>query len=128
MTVAYWCVFIVMFFPLICAMYAKIKSHGFTRESNHNVREFFAKSTGVTARANAAQLNSYEIFPVFAVAVVIVHLTGVAEQMTINIWAIIFVISRALFCYCYIADLARTRSIVWSIGFISVIALFIAAI
>ncbi|PID66981.1 MAG: hypothetical protein CR975_00320 [Gammaproteobacteria bacterium] len=126
MTLAYWCIFIVMFFPIACAAYGKVKG-GFTPADNHNTRGFFANATGVAARANAAQLNGYEIFPVFAAAVIIAHLTGQASQMTINLLAAIFVISRAAFCFYYIIDKATARSIAWIIGFICVIGLFIAA-
>lgn len=126
MTLAYWCLFILMFFPWICTIYAK-KTGGFTVESNRNAREFFEKATGAAARANAAQLNSFEIFPVFAAAVIIAHLTGNAAQSTINLWAVIFVLSRIAYCYCYVADLARLRSMIWGVGLICIIGLFIAA-
>ncbi len=126
MTLAYWCVFIMLFVPISCAAYGKVKG-GFTPADNHNTRGFFDKATGVSARANAAQLNGYEIFPMFAAAVIIAHLTGGAEQLTINILSVIFVISRIAFSVYYIIDKATARSIAWTIGFICVIGLFIAA-
>lgn len=126
MTLAYWCVLLAIFIPLACAAYGKVKGN-FKPEDNHNVRAFFEKSEGVAARANAAQLNSYEIFPAFAAGVIIAHLTGGAAQVTINLWAFIFILSRMVYCYCYIADLAKMRSLVWATSFVSVIALFIAA-
>ncbi len=127
MTLAYWCIFIVMFFPVACAACGKIKG-GFTFTDNRDTRAFFAKATGVTARANAAQLNSYEIFPMFAAAVIIAHLAGGAAQTTVNLLSMIFVISRAFFCICYIMDKPTARSIAWSIGFVCIIGLFITAV
>lgn len=126
MTVAYWCIFIVVFIPFIMALYAKFRA-GFTPTDNHNPREFLSKISGVSARANAAQQNSYEIFPVFAAAVIIAHLTGNASQSTIDTWAILFVISRIIFCLCYIFDKALLRSLVWGFGLLCIIVLFISA-
>lgn len=108
------------------AFYAKFNA-GFTAKDNHNPREFLKNVTGVAARANAAQLNSYEIFPAFAAAVIIAHLTNNAEQTTINTWAVLFVISRLLFCLFYILDKALLRSLLWTVSFACVIALFISA-
>lgn len=83
--------------------------------------------SGVSARANAAQQNSYEVFPVFAAAVIIAHLTGNASQSTIDTWAILFIISRIVFCLCYISDKALLRSLVWGFGLLCIIVLFISA-
>lgn len=127
MTLAYWCVFILIFVPIICAGYGKMKG-GFTPADNRNSRAFFDKAGGVAARANAAQLNSFEIFPAFAAAVIIAHLTGGAAQSTVDILAVLFVISRIVYCVCYIADRPLIRSIVWVLGLICVMGLFFAAI
>lgn len=127
MTLAYWCIFVLMFVPIICAGYGKVKG-GFTRADNSDSRAFFDKVEGISARANASQLNSFEVFPVFAAAVIIAHITGGAAQSTIDILSVLFVISRVVYCVCYIADWARVRSLIWTAGFICVLALFIAAV
>lgn len=126
MTIAYWIVFVLMFVPLGCAVYAKVTS-GFSMQDNHHPREFMQQLTGAAARANAAQINSYEIYPVFVAAVIIAHLTGNASQSTIDLLAVLFLGSRLLFCYCYIKDYARWRSWVWFIGLICIAGLFVAA-
>lgn len=127
MTLAYWCIFILIFVPWVCAGYGKWIT-GFTGKDNHNPRAFMQKQEGVAARANAAQMNSYEIFPVFAAMVIIAHVTGNASQSMINFWAVVFVLSRIAFCYCYIKDLATLRSLVWGVGLVAIIALFVIAI
>ncbi|MBS9778590.1 MAG: MAPEG family protein [Gammaproteobacteria bacterium] len=127
MTIAYYCVFILMFIPVLCAGYAKAKG-GFTKADNKNTRDFFAKATGVASRANAAQQNSYEVYPVFAAAVIIAHLTGGTTQPVIDTLAVLFVMSRIAFCVCYIADWSLMRSLVWIFGFACTAGLFIAAI
>lgn len=126
MTIAYWCIFVAIFMPWVMAAYAKFSS-GFNSKDNHNPREFLSKLTGIAARANAAQLNSYEAFPPFAVAVIIAHLTGNAAQATIDIWAVAFILCRLLFCLFYVLDKALLRSLAWSLGFVCVVALFISA-
>ena len=128
MTFAYWCIFAAMLMPLGCAFYAK-KGAGFvfTRD-NGNPRAFLEKAEGAAARANAAQQNCFEAFAPFAAAVIVAHATGNAAQSVINIWAGLFVLFRLLFIFCYIADEPRLRSMMWSAGFVCIIALFVAAV
>lgn len=127
MTLAYWCVLIAMFLPWLCAAYAK-HSGGFSGDDNRNPRAFLANTQGVAARANAAQQNGFEIFAPFAAAVIIAHATGNAAQGTINFWALLFVLSRLAFIWCYVKDMPTPRSITWGVGLLSVVALFIAAV
>ena len=128
MTFAYWCIFAAMLMPLGCAFYAK-KSAGFvfTRD-NGNPRAFLEKAEGAAARADAAQQNCFEAFAPFAAAVIVAHATGNAAQSVINIWAGLFVLFRLSFIFCYIADEPRLRSMMWSAGFVCIIALFVAAV
>ena len=100
MTLAYWCIFITIFLPILCAAYAK-RLGGFTMADNHEPRAFLANLSGKAARADAAQRNSYEIFPPFAAAVIIAHATGGAAQGVINFWALLFVASRIAFVLCW---------------------------
>ncbi|WP_066567613.1 MAPEG family protein [Snodgrassella sp. CFCC 13594] len=127
MTLAYWCVLIAIFLPWGCAAYAK-KSGGFSSNDNHDPRAFLAHTQGSAARANAAQQNSFEIFAPFAAAVIIAHATGHAAQFTINLWAVLFVISRIIYCVLYIKDYSSARSLTWMASVVCIIALFIAAI
>lgn len=127
MTLAYWCVFIAMFLPWLAAAYAK-KHGGFTATDNHQPRDFMAHTQGKAARANAAQQNSFEIFAPFAAAVIIAHSTGNAAQITINLWSVLFILSRIAYIWCYINDRAFARSAIWGSGLLCIVALFLAAI
>ncbi len=127
MTLAYWCVMIAMFLPWFAAVYAK-QSGGFTGKDNHDPREFLLHAQGASKRANAAQQNGFEIFAPFAAAVIIAHVTGNASQGWLNFWAVLFVLSRVAYIYCYIKDLASMRSVVWFVGLISILALYVVAI
>ncbi|AUZ04598.2 MULTISPECIES: MAPEG family protein [Vitreoscilla] len=126
MTLAYWCVFIAMFLPWLCAFYAK-RVGGFAGQDNHNPRDFMLHTQGEAKRANAAQQNSFEIFPAFAAAVIIAHMTGGASQAAITFWSVLFVLSRLLYIFLYIKDMATLRSGSWMVGLVCILALFIAA-
>jgi hypothetical protein len=50
--------------PYVFTIIAK-KTAGFRAKDNQHPREFLAKTTGLAARANAAQQNSFESLPLF---------------------------------------------------------------
>lgn len=126
MTFAYWCILIACLLPLFCAAYAK-KAGGFRFKDNHNPRDFLAHTQGAAARAHAAQQNGFEVFAPFAAAVLTAHATGNAAQSTINTLAGLFILFRLAFIYCYIADKAAMRSLIWAGGFVCTVGLFVAA-
>ncbi len=127
MNFAYWCILLAALLPWLCAAYAK-HSAGFRSRDNHNPRAFLAQAHGAAARANAAQQNGFEIFPLFAAAVLIAHATGNADQSSINTWALLFVLSRCLYCWLYISDRPSLRSLVWGLGLLCILALFAVAV
>ncbi|MFJ3487003.1 MAPEG family protein [Pseudomonas sp. NPDC090202] len=124
MTVAFWCVLIVIVLPVVCAAIAKFGSGRFALRDNHNPRDFLDRLEGLPRRAHAAQQNSFEAIPGFAAGVIIAHVANVAELVTIDVLAVLFVTSRLLYIIFYLTDLAALRSLVWFIGFGLVIALF----
>ncbi|AAF41383.1 TPA: MAPEG family protein [Neisseria meningitidis] len=126
MTFAYWCILIACLLPLFCAAYAK-KAGGFRFKDNHNPRGFLAHTQGAAARAHAAQQNGFEAFAPFAAAVLTAHATGNAAQSTINTLACLFILFRLAFIWCYIADKAAMRSLMWAGGFACTVGLFVAA-
>ena len=78
------------------------------------------------ARANAAQANSFEAFPIFAIGVVI----AVAQHVPIariDMLAVVFIGARVLYIACYIGDLPRLRSPLWMVGFVASVGLYIVA-
>ncbi|MEO8445381.1 MAG: MAPEG family protein [Gammaproteobacteria bacterium] len=123
MTTAYWCVLVAALMPVIWAGVAK---SGGQRYDNARPRDFLGTLTGWRARANFAQQNSYEAFPPFAAGVIIAHLCN-APQATIDILAVTFIVARVAYGLCYIADRPTLRSLVWLVGFGSVVALFVTA-
>ena len=124
MTVAYWCVLIAAVIPLIAIGIAKV---GGERYNNRHPRVWLDKQQGYRARAAAAQSNSFEAFPFFAAAVIIAHLTN-APQGRLDLLAIVFVVARSVYVVCYLADWHWARSFVWTIGFVTCVAIFLSGV
>ena len=100
MTIAYWCVLFMGFFPYVATGIAK---KGFESYDNGMPRQWLAKQTGFRARANAAQANLFESLPFFFVAIVIATIAG-APQGRIDLLALGFVAVRILYLICYVAN------------------------
>ena len=115
-TVAYWCVLVAALLPIVCAGIAKRGALGKSAKEggfdNHNPRAWLAGQTGASARANAAQANTFEALPFFIGAVVIAHQLG-AAQMPLDVLAVVFVLLRSLYVAMYVTDRAMVRSVVW---------------
>ena len=124
MTVAFWCVLIAIFLPYLCTGVAKFSGGKFGPRQNHDPRTFLETLEGFAKRAHSAQLNSFEVTPAFAAAVIIAHLAGNAELVTINVLAVLFITSRLLYIICYLADWAILRSLVWAVGMALIASFF----
>ncbi len=124
MTNAYWCVLIAAMMPYVFTGIAKFTGG---RYNNYSPREFLEQQEGFRKRANWAQMNSFEAFPLFAAAVIIAHLTG-GEQGWIDTLAVIFVGLRIVYGALYIGNFATMRTLVWTAAFGCNIALFIAGV
>jgi uncharacterized MAPEG superfamily protein len=127
MTVALWCVLIAIFLPYVCTIVAKV-SGGFRLSDNHDPRDFLDSVGGVARRAHVAQLNSFEVMPAFAAAVIVAHLVGTAQLVTVNVLAVLFITSRLLYIICYLADWAILRSLVWFVGMGLIAAFFFVSV
>lgn len=127
MTVAFWCVLIALFLPYLCTGIAKFSGGKFGLRQNHDPRAFLATLDGFAKRAHNAQLNSFEVTPAFAAAVIIAHLAGNAELVTINVLAVLFITSRLLYIICYVADWAALRSLVWFVGMALIVSFFVVS-
>ena len=123
MVISYACVLVAGLMPVFCAGIAKAGAKGY---DNHNPRAWLAQQSGFRARANAAQANSLEAFPFFAVGLVLALLTGV-DPFVVDLLAVLFVAARVAYVACYLADKALFRSIFWAVGYFSVIAFYVLA-
>ncbi len=128
MTAAFWCVLIAIFLPYVCTAITRFSGGKFGLRENHDPRAFLGGLEGFGKRAHSAQLNSFEITPAFAAAVIIAHIAGVASLVTINVLAVLFITSRLLYIICYLADWAVLRSLVWFVGMVLIAGFFVASI
>ena len=118
-TVAYWCVLVAAILPVVCAGIAKSGMFSISPKKggydNNNPRAWLARQTDWRARANAAQANTFEALPFFFAAVIIAHQLQ-ARQTVVDILAFLFVVLRIAYIMMYVADMAKTRSAVWSMA------------
>ena len=116
-TIAYWCVLVMAILPIVCAGIAKYGMFSKSRRDggydNHNPRAWLGKQTDWRARANAAQANTFEALPFFFAAVIIAHQLQ-ARQTVVDILAFMFVVLRLGYVLMYVADMAKTRSVIWA--------------
>jgi len=124
MTIAFWCVLIAGFMPVALALISKAGDRKF---DNRNPRIWYETLTGYRQRAAWAQANSFEIFPIFAAAVIIAHIAG-APQERMDLYAMVFIASRVAFAGFYLADRHLARSLAWTLGVLCIIGLFVAAV
>src|SRR3981081_1637973 len=119
MTFAYWMLLVAALLPYFTVGLAK--SGGF---DNRAPRPSLESLAGWRRRADWAHRNHFEAFPSFAAAVLVAELTH-APQGRIDLLAGIFVLMRVIYAARYIVAQPALRSIVWALGFVIVIWLFV---
>ncbi|ENV68865.1 MAPEG family protein [Acinetobacter towneri] len=112
--------------PYVFAVVAKMAG-GFKREDNQNPREFLAKTTGLAARANAVQQNSFESLPMFIAAVLMAEYM-VIPQVVVMMFGIAYIVLRIIYGICYLANWATLRSIVWMLSLLCPICILLMVI
>jgi uncharacterized MAPEG superfamily protein len=129
-TVAYWCVLAAVLLPYACSYLAKFRAFGKAPArggyDNADPRGWLARQQGFSARANAAQANSFEALPFFIGAVIIAHQLG-APQTRVDILALVFVTLRIIYVAMYVADLHIARSAFWALAFLANLGIFLSA-
>ena len=115
-TVAYGCLLAAALLPLACAAVAKWGMLGVSRREggydNNNPRAWLSRQTDWRARANHAQANTFEALPFFFAAVIIAHQLQ-AFQIWLDVFAFMFVVLRIAYIIMYVADMAKSRSVLW---------------
>ncbi|MBP8006049.1 MAG: MAPEG family protein [Acinetobacter sp.] len=112
--------------PYVFTLIAKSKG-GFQAKDNHNPREFLARATGLSARANAVQQNSFESLPLFIAAILMAEYMVIPERFILTLgWA--YIVFRVIYGICYLANLATLRSIIWFFSLLCPIFLFVITI
>jgi uncharacterized MAPEG superfamily protein len=126
MTTATLCLFLACLAPIICTGGAKIvgslKGPSGPLDNN-NPRQWLAQHTGVAARLNAAQQNSWEALAIFAPAVLTAQAMAMPQDH-VNLLAMVFIAARMAYVALYAADAATLRTLAWLVGFGASLALF----
>ena len=108
--------------PLLFTGIAKVRGAGF---DNADPRAWQSRLSGLPQRAHAAHLNSFEAFPLFAVGVLMAHVTQ-TYGVLVDVLAVTFVVSRVLYLLCYWYDLHWQRSLIWVVGLLCSLLLMLS--
>lgn len=112
--------------PYVFTLIAKFTA-GFKGKDNQNPREFLAKTSGLAARANAVQQNSFESLPLFIAAILMAEYM-VVPQFIIMMLGIGYLVLRVIYGICYLANIATLRSVIWFLSMACPIYLLILII
>lgn len=100
--------------PYVFMAIAKVAG-GFKISDNQNPRDFLAKTSGLAARANAVQQNSFESLPLFIASILMAEYMVVSQHL-IMMLGIAYIILRIIYGICYLANLSTLRSIIWTLS------------
>ena len=121
MTVAEWCVFGTLMLYLLTI--APFKAIGFRRFDNAKPRDPAFFEDPLRARALGAHLNGIEVFPFFAVAVLLAEFRA-SPQHLVDELAVLFLIVRIAYVFTYLGNRPALRSILWNLGFAINVGIF----
>ncbi|MGK8251806.1 MAPEG family [Moraxella lacunata] len=113
--------------PFVFAFLAKMVSGFDFKTDNQNPRAFLAQTTGLSARLNAVQANSFESLPIF-IGAVLVAMYCFVPQNVVNGMAWLYVVLRLIYGVAYAMNLATFRSVVWGLSLVCCLQLFYFAI
>ncbi|BDB25072.1 MAPEG family protein [Cupriavidus sp. P-10] len=121
MPIAFWCVLLAGVLPLATVAIAKASGPGF---DNHDPRGWLDRQSGRARRADMAHRNHFEAFPFFAAAVLTASYLQ-APQARIDELSMVFILTRILYTVCYLTDRATLRTLCWTIGYLTVVGIFL---
>lgn len=128
MTTPLWCLLVVALLPYVLAGFGTwLRGRELGHIDNNTPREQWKSVRGPGIRIYSAQANAWEALGLFTAAVVVAHLAGAAPGASATA-SVLFVLSRIAHAVCYAMDAAVMRSVVFMVGFFSVLALFGLAI
>lgn len=119
MPTAIWCILAAALLPLLAVFPAKL-DRSF---DNSKPRDPAYWKEGFRSRAQAAQANSFEAFPFFAIAVIIGLGQGGSAEW-IDKLAVLFIGLRVIYIFCYWSNRPTPRSLTWIAAFVSILAIF----
>lgn len=124
MTIAEWCIFGAVILYLLTL--APAKAIAPDKFDNAKPRDPGFYADPVRSRMLGAHVNGIEVFPFFAVAVLLAEFRG-APQSWIDGLAVAFLIARILFVLAYVADRPTLRTSMWNSAFAFNLGIFFLA-
>jgi uncharacterized MAPEG superfamily protein len=97
--------------PYVFSLLARLSS-GYKRHLHGSPREYLATQTGLAARANAVQQNSFEGLPLFIAAMLMADYLVVADYFAIVLGSA-YIVLRLLYGLSYLYNAHLLRSILW---------------
>lgn len=122
MTTLIPCLFIAILLPYFLKIIVGNFMQKEGKYDNHYPRTQQARLQGIGARAVAAHQNGFESLLVFATAALTALATNHVSA-TIQILAVVYIISRVIYNIFYVMDMASLRSMTWFVGFICCLAI-----
>ncbi|MGD0634047.1 MAG: MAPEG family protein [Beijerinckiaceae bacterium] len=120
MSTAYWCLLVGALLPYVNAGIAKASS-----PYDNRFPRALEKYQGMALRAHGAHQNSFEVFPFFAVAVLVASggSAHVADPLLDSL-ALAWIVSRLAYTAAYVLDRPTARSLIWFAGMALSLAIF----
>lgn len=117
MVTGYWFILIAALMPYSILAIARGKAF-----DNSRPREGYDHAEGVQKRAYGAHLNSFEVFPFFAAAMLVALQAGMGG-MWLNVLGVVWLLLRVAYIYAYLKDMPSLRSRIWMVGMVVAIAI-----
>ena len=86
-------------------------------------REDLPELTGWAGRARRAHLNMLESLAIFAIVVLVAHVTGRANEMT-ALGAQLFFWGRVAYAIVYMIGLPWVRTLTWAVSIVGIVLVF----
>ncbi len=123
MTQALWMVLIAGAMPYLFVVMAKNR----IKEYDNNKPRVYCENLPEDdwrKRMYWAHQNSFEIFPLFAAAIIIGQMVG-KDQAMLDQYALYFIITRFVYGALYAVDMAALRTITWFLGVLCIVRIFL---
>jgi uncharacterized MAPEG superfamily protein len=117
LSTVYLCLLVAGLMPIVCAGIAK---WGFKDYDNKDPRAWLSSQTGFRSRANSAQANCFEAFPIFAVSV-FCALNSNLDMGSLGWSSIAYVVFRCLYVVFYLKDWSTLRTLSWCMALVCVL-------
>ena len=123
MTLAEWCILGAVLLYLLTL--APVKALGHRDFKNSSPRDPMFYASPIRTRALGAHVNGIEAFPFFAAAILLAEFKG-APRETVDALAVLFLVVRLSFVLAYLADRPTLRTLLWNLGFLVNVAIFLS--